>query len=175
MIEAEHSVTIDTGIDPVWDYVRDIRKWALLFPGCSDCEVIDERNSKWVIKVGAGGMIKTVNVLVDVHNWDGPGRVDFTYKLESEPVTGSGSYTAQKQGDAATEITLQLTVSGSGAMAPMWEAMCKPLLPQMAKAFSGKLKSDIESGQGIPQAPKLSLFARIARWFSRLIWGAAKT
>ncbi len=94
MIEAQHGLVIEADIDHVWNYVQDISKWAVLFPGCRDCEVIDEHNSNWTIKVGAGGMIKTVNVLVHVDNWDGPGRVDFSYKLASEPVVGSGSYMA---------------------------------------------------------------------------------
>jgi len=168
MIEADHAVVIDTGISSVWDYVEDIRRWALLFPGCKECQVIDDHHSKWVIKVGAGGMVKTVNVLVHVLNWNGPGQVDFNYELEVEPVTGSGSYTAKKQGENATEITLKLVVKGSGQMAPMWEAMCKPLLPQLARSFSGRLKTEIEESVGIAPARKLSLFTRLVAWLRRL-------
>jgi len=173
MIEADHTLVIDTGISSVWDYVADIRRWALLFPGCKECQVIDDHHSKWVIKVGAGGMVKTVNVLVHVLNWDGPDKVDFNYTLDVEPVTGSGSYSAQKQGENATEITLRLEVAGSGQMAPMWEAMCKPLLPQMAKSFAGKLKAEIEASAGIAPVPRPPLLARlrarIADWWRRII------
>ena len=133
MIEAEHTLVIDAAIDDVWDYVQDISKWANLFPGCRDCEIIDDDNSRWTLKVGAGGMVKTVNVLVHVDRWDGPGRVDFSYRLESEPVVGSGSYSASRKSDIESEVGLQVRVEGSGQMAAMWEAMCKPLLPQMAK------------------------------------------
>lgn len=172
MIEAEHTVVIDTGIENVWDYVQDITKWALLFPGCKDCEVIDEHHSKWIIKVGAGGLVKTVNVLVHVEQWDGPERVIFSYQLESEPVVGNGSYTAVSQGDHATEIKLAVKVEGSGQMAPMWEAMSKPLLPQMAKSFSSKLKEAIETIHGIkPEVAKGSLWASISRALKKL-WSA---
>jgi len=173
MIEAEHKLVIDTGIENVWDYVQDISKWANLFPGCRECEVIDEHDSKWVLKVGAGGMVKTVNVLVHVDKWDGPGRVDFTYKLETEPVIGGGSYMASPQSEAATEVGLQVWVEGSGQMAPMWEAMCKPLLPPMAKSFSGKLKAEIEAL--VPGAPvpvvRPSIFARFGQWLRKLWQG----
>lgn len=171
MIEAEHSVVIDTDIDSVWDFVQDIRKWALLFPGCKECEVIDDHNSKWIIKVGAGGLVKTVNVLVNVEKWDGPEKVLFNYKLESEPVVGSGSYTACRQGDNATEINLHVKVEGSGQMAPMWEAVSKPLLPQMAKSFSSKLKAQIEEIGGIDAAPKPSALGAFAQWFKKLWQG----
>lgn len=168
MIEAEHSVVIGTGVDNVWDYVQDIRRWADLFPGCKACEVIDDNNSKWLIKVGAGGMVKTVNVLVNVEQWDGPEKVNFSYKLESEPVVGSGSYTALRQGKNATEVNLHVRVEGSGQMAPMWEAMSRPLLPQMAKSFAGKLKDEIEEANGIVIAPGSSMRSTIGQWLRRL-------
>lgn len=176
MIEAEHAVVIDTNITNVWDYVQDIRKWANLFPGCRDCELIDDNRSKWVIKVGAGGLIKTVNVLVDVEQWDGPGRVNFSYKLESEPVVGSGSYHAVATSDTTTEICLQVRVEGSGQMAAMWEAVSKPLLPQMAKSFSAKLKAEIEAMNGVQVKQRPSFLVALRqrlRHFFRNFFGSA--
>lgn len=145
MIEAEHAIVIETDIERVWNYVQDIRRWAMLFPGCKQCDVIDANNSKWIIKVGAGGLIKTVNVLVHIDEWAGPERVNFSYKLENEPVVGSGSYIASIKSNNETEVCLKVRVEGSGKMAPMWEAMCKPLLPQLAKAFAASLKKKIEA------------------------------
>jgi len=154
---------------------------AILFPGCRECEVIDEHNSKWTIKVGAGGLVKTVNVLVHIDRWGGPEQVDFSYKLESEPVLGSGSYIALRRGAYETEIMLKLRVEGSGSMAPMWEAVSRPLLPQLAKIFSSKLKAEIEqavaasASMGTTPASVLtapaagpSMFASIPQWLWKL-------
>ena len=173
MIEAENSIAIGAPIAGVWGYVQDINRWANLFPGCRECHVIDEHNSRWVIKVGAGGLVRTVNVLVQVERWDGPGRVDFSYRLEAEPVVGSGSYLATAREPDATEITLKLRVEGSGSMAPMWEAVSRPLLPQLAKSFSGKLKVEIENWmrEAVPAVPAPgptpSLLVVIGRWLAR--------
>src|SRR6187431_1688692 len=106
MIEAQHSIVIDAGIGSVWNYVQHIRRWANLFPGCHGCDLINEHDSRWTVKVGAGGLVKTVIVLVHVDKWDGPGCVDFSYKLESEPVTGSGTYSASRKSDNETDIQL---------------------------------------------------------------------
>jgi carbon monoxide dehydrogenase subunit G len=144
MIETEHSVVIDAPIESVWSYVQDIRQWANLFPGCRECTVIDEHDSRWILKVGAGGMVRTVNALVHVDAWDGPQRVNFSFHLEGDPVEGGGSYVASQNESGATDVTLQVRVQGSGSMAPMWEAISKPLLPLLAKSFSGKLKAEIE-------------------------------
>ena len=154
MIEAEQSVLIDATLESVWSYVQDIRRWAMLFPGCRECTVINAQDSRWVLKVGAGGLVRTVNVLVHVDLWDGPGRVDFSYKLEGDPVEGGGSYTASQKTDRQTEVTMTVRVVGSGPMAPLWEALSRPLLPQLAKSFAGQLKTEIEKAAASFISPK---------------------
>ena len=58
-------------------------------------------------------------------------------------------------------------------MAPMWEAVSRPLLPQLAKSFSGKLKAEIEHGmrETVPAVPAPgpapSLLVVIGRWLTR--------
>jgi carbon monoxide dehydrogenase subunit G len=145
MIEIERSVLIQTGIGAVWDYVKDMQKWAALMPGYLECTVIDANDSRWTLKVGVGGLVRTVRVLVHVEEWHEPVRVDFSYRLEGDPVQGSGSYTASQKGVEETEVGLRVSVAGSGPLAPMWEAMSRPLLPQLAKSFAEKLKVEIES------------------------------
>lgn len=173
MIETEHVARIGADIHSVWRYVKDIRQWALLFPGCRECEVIDDHNSRWVIKVGAGGLVRTVNVLVHIDDWRGPGQVLFSYQLESDPVQGSGSYTAVATEDNETDISLKVQVQGSGSMAPMWEAVSRPLLPQLAKTFAERLKAEIEAAASLPSdtaavpsaaPPRSSWWIRLLNW-----------
>lgn len=173
MITTEQSVSIDAGIDRVWDYVRDIRRWASLFPGCRECEVIDDADSRWIIKVGAGGLVRTVTVLVHVDEWKGPECVNFSFKLEGDPVHGSGSYRAAGAGANSTDVIMSVQVAGSGPMAPMWEAMSRPLLPQLAKSFAGQLKREIEAAapsagaEPVP-APASFLLDALRRFLARL-------
>jgi carbon monoxide dehydrogenase subunit G len=150
MIEVERSVLINVGIDAVWHYVKDMRKWAALMPGYRECTVIDANDSRWTLKVGVGGLVRTVTVLVHVEEWQEPARVTFSYRLEGDPVEGSGSYIALQSDDEETEVALRVSVAGSGPMAPMWEAMSRPLLPQLAKSFAEKLKVEIESAPVVP-------------------------
>jgi carbon monoxide dehydrogenase subunit G len=145
MIETEQSLLIEAPIESVWQYVKDIRQWANLFPGCKDCTVINDNDSRWLLKVGAGGLVRIVNVLVHIDKWNGPERVDFSFKLDGDPVEGNGSYVASSSGSQTTAIQLIVRVAGTGAMAPMWEAMSRPLLPQLAKTFASKLKNEIET------------------------------
>jgi carbon monoxide dehydrogenase subunit G len=176
MIETEQTVLIDVGVTAVWDYVRDIERWAKMMPGMQECQVVDENDSRWTLKVGVGGLIRTVKAQVHVDEWDGPGRVRFSYKLEGDPVSGGGTYTAVAQGPQQTEVRLQVRVEGGGPMAPMWEAMGRPLLPQLAKAFAGQLKIEIEQAAASAQPAPAAEAEAPARgglwaWLARL-WRA---
>ncbi len=148
VIETEQSATVGAAIVEVWDYVQDIARWAAIMPGYQASEIVDENTSRWTLKVGVGGLVRTVKVLVTVDAWNGPGEVRFSYKLAGDPVQGSGTYTASTTGAAQTEITLRVNVAGSGPMAPMWEAMGKPLLPTFARGFADRLAAEIEKAVG---------------------------
>jgi carbon monoxide dehydrogenase subunit G len=177
MIETEQTVAIQAPIAAIWDYARDIRGWAKLMPGLQDCDVVDKDDSRWTLKVGIGALVRTVTVFVHVDRWAGPGEVDFTYKLEGDPVNGGGVYRARGLGADETELMLSVRVVGEGPMAPMWEAMGKPLLPKFARAFAEQFKAEVEAGsqEKAPVAISLDVqtdpglpLARLFAWLRRL-------
>jgi carbon monoxide dehydrogenase subunit G len=181
MIETSQTIAICAPIERVWTYAHDINGWAKLMPGLQDCAIIDEDNSRWTLKVGVGGLVRTVKVFVRVDRWAGPDEVDFTYKLEGDPVNGGGTYRARSLGPGQTEIALGVRVNGEGPMAPMWEAMGKPLLPKFARAFAEQFKAEIELGtaqSGEAAEPtsamtervrKPTFFAAVFAWLRRLL------
>ena len=148
MIETEQRAEIEAGLDAVWDHVRDIARWAAIMPGYRACAIENDNDSRWTLKVGVGGLVRTVTVAVHVEEWAGPGLVRFRYALKGDPVTGSGTWRATALSSGRTGITLAVRVEGSGPMAPMWEAMGRPLLPQFARSFAAELKRAIEAAPG---------------------------
>jgi len=148
VIETEQSIVINAAIEDVWGYVSEIHRWANLMPGCKSCTVISRDDSRWLLKIGVGGLVRTVNVLVHVDQWEGPQLVLFSYQCEGDPVVGGGAYSAKAKSARETDVAFKVRVQGSGSMAPMWEAMCKPLLPQLAKSFAKRLKDEIEKSAG---------------------------
>ena len=175
MIETEQTLVIGADINNVWHYVEHIPNWASLMPGLQDSTILDADDSRWKLKVGVGGLLRTVNVLVHVDKWQGPARAEFSYRLEGDPVQGGGSFSAAAKSPAETEVTLRVQVEGSGPLAPMWEAMGRPLLPQFVKAFAGALKARIEeaagSGSTATTPPPSSWFAATMRWLRGLMRG----
>ncbi|VWX47273.1 CoxG family protein [Novosphingobium sp. 9U] len=184
MIDTEQKVVIEAPIETVWAFARDIRAWAQLMPGLQDCDVIDDDNSRWTLKVGAGALVRVVKVAVSVDRWAGPEEVDFTYKLEGDPVKGGGTYRARRLSPTETEIALAVRVEGTGPMAPMWEAMGRPLLPKFARGFAEQFKAEIEQANppvaaasaeprgAEPTTPPSGLVARIIA-FVRTLFGRA--
>lgn len=173
MIETTQTVPVRCEIGKVWDYVQDIRRWADLMPGLQECDMIDADNSRWTLKVGVGGLVRTVRVKVHVDKWDGPGSVLFSFELEGDPVSGGGSYAAVASDPHETQMTLALQIVGSGPLAPMWEAMGTPLLPKFALAFAEQLASGVEANCGAAtegEAPvrKAGFFGWLLRLLQRL-------
>ena len=169
MIETEQRISIGCGIETVWEYVEDIRNWASLMPGSQSCAVLNRDDSRWTLKVGAGGLVKTVIVAVHVEQWNAPAGVIFSYALQGEPVVGRGSYSAARTSAHETEVTLKLRVEGSGPMSRLWEAMSTPLLPQLAKSFAERLKLEIEDAARAAPPPaasggRRSVLGSLGRW-----------
>jgi carbon monoxide dehydrogenase subunit G len=169
VIDTEQSVSIGVPIGQVWDYANDIGRWANFMPGLVGFELQGPDDSRWTLKVGAGALVRTVKVVVHVERWAGPEQAIFSYRLEGDPVQGGGSYTARPLGPDRTEVALAIRVEGTGPMAPMWEALGKPLLPKFAAAFADQLKQAIEAanspaGASQPIAEETSIWARLLAW-----------
>jgi carbon monoxide dehydrogenase subunit G len=153
MIQSEQSIGIDAAIEAVWGYTSDMCRWAAFMPGCRSYESVDDRHSRWTLKVGVGALVRTVRILVHIDEWEGPERVLFSFTLEGDPVKGNGSYVASRRSPHNTYLMLTLHVEGAGPMAPIWEAMSRPLLPTLLRSFCEKLKSEIELSVRNDKAP----------------------
>lgn len=149
MIANEYRFVINMPIDRVWSYVEDIKGWAEIFPGYQDCVLVDDDHSQWTIKVSAAGVTRTDKVQVHVHEWAGPEQVLFRFDVDDLPVEGNGSYSASAKSPNETEVLLKVCIIGSGPMAPMWEAVGTPMLPEFVKGFATKLKNEIEFNAGV--------------------------
>ena len=178
MIETEQTVRVHRSIDETWAYAKDFERWASIMPGYQTCEIEDADNSRWILKVGVGALVRTVKVRVHVDNWAGPEGVDFTFELEGDPVTGTGTYRAAATDGGETDMTLHVQVKGGGSMAPMWEAMGGPVLPKFARGFAEQLRDRIEASgrQTSPQTVAAAKPSALARLRARLsaLWNTLR-
>jgi carbon monoxide dehydrogenase subunit G len=172
MLEHQLPISIAASKAAVWSYVSDMANWASNFPGYRSFEVISQTDSGWTLKVGVGALVRTVKVKVHVELWSEPDRVEFTFRLDAEPVDGSGSYVATLRQDGGTNIVLTVRINGQGAMAPAWEAMARTVLPKLVKGFGESLKMEIEQRTAVTLEngePRNSVQHTEAGWLRR-IW-----
>jgi carbon monoxide dehydrogenase subunit G len=152
-LSAGPSVHIKAPLLEVWKYVSMPSNWAEQFPGFeSFVEDVPESEYTWTVKVGLGGLVRTVKAHVTVTEWGEPNHVAFKLKGITEPITGEGTFDAQSTTDTLTEVTLRLSVAGSGNMANMMEAMARPVLPKLAQLFCARLRDEIERRAGVTEA-----------------------
>jgi carbon monoxide dehydrogenase subunit G len=119
--------------------------WAASFPDHQSFEVVDDKVSRWTVKVKLGSLTRTAQVKVTRTEWGEPTRIAFTLEGETEPITGSGSFDAAVGRDGSTDVRIGLAVAGFGSMAPAMEAMSRPVLPRLGTAFAEVLRRDIEA------------------------------
>jgi carbon monoxide dehydrogenase subunit G len=144
MLEQRESIVIEAPLDIVWRYVGDMGNWASNMPGYRSFEMINDRESLWILKIGFGALVRTVKVRVHIDLWREPDHVTFSFILDDDPVDGGGAYVARGGSEGGTEVDLALSVNGKGKMAPAWEAMGRPILPKLLRGFSRTLKAKIE-------------------------------
>ena len=173
MLQHTEKAAISVGINDAWRFISDMANWAENMPGYQSYEMLNDTDSRWTLKVGVGALVKTVQVLVHIEEWHEPSRVRFSYRLENEPVDGHGHYEAERISDDEIDIALFVCVRGEGAMAPMWEAMAKPILPRLAHEFTRTLKALTEASvsggaQGEP-VRKVTLFAPLRSWLANIV------
>jgi carbon monoxide dehydrogenase subunit G len=56
LIETTQSIQVEQDIGKVWAYAKDVERWAEIMPGYQQCEIIDDNNSLWILKIGVGAI-----------------------------------------------------------------------------------------------------------------------
>lgn len=96
MPSAEHTHIVDAPFEQVWAFVREIDNWAPLVTGYQRHEKLSEADSFWLVKGQLGGLTRVAEFQVHIDSWDDTGHVLFSLTGINEPVTGSGSFTAER-------------------------------------------------------------------------------
>ena len=77
MPSGTHTTELDLPIEKVWDFVKDMDRWAPLVPGYIEHEIINDKQSTWTFKGDIGIMQKTVKLQIDITEWTEPSLVTF--------------------------------------------------------------------------------------------------
>ena len=144
-----HTVELPVAIDKIWDFVRDMNKWAPLVPGYIEHEILSDRQSTWAFKSDLGFIKKTVKLRIDIKEWIEPTKVTFDLTGLSENFVGSGYFEAEAVGDRMTQMTGCLDITAKGAMGPMVNTVLKSFVPKTAAELSEAIAGRIEELENV--------------------------
>ena len=161
MPEASHTLMVQAPLGVVWEFVREMGKWARLVPGFQHFVPIDERQSRWTVKGNLGVVSRTVEFCVDITEWVECSQVAFRLRALNENATGRGALHAAKDTDSSTTLKFQLSLEAGGTMGPMVNALMGPVLPRLVIEFARAIGEEIErtyreSGVDVATPPQSS-------------------
>lgn len=139
MPNGSHQAIVDIPINKIWNFVKDMDKWAPLIPGYITHEKQNERQSTWEFYSDIGIMKKKICLMVNITEWIEPKRVSFELKDIHEKLTGNGYFKAEEVGKRSTRITGYLNLSASGAMGKVVNKMLKTSLPKAAEELTAAI------------------------------------
>jgi carbon monoxide dehydrogenase subunit G len=149
MPEVNYKNIVNAPMDEVWGFVSAIGKWAPFLKGYQKHEEINDKESIWTLKGDVGVLSRTVDVKVNITDWDEEGKkVEFTIEGINEKASGGGTFIAVAKSDSETELTFNLTMSAGGMIGPVVNVLLKPMLKPVAKEMADKIKDRIEELRG---------------------------
>ncbi|MGM9986831.1 MAG: CoxG family protein [Bacillaceae bacterium] len=144
-----HEVELDLSINTIWDFVKDMDKWAPLVPGYIKHEIINDRQSTWEFKGDIGIMKKKVALKIDIKEWIEPTTVTFDLKGISENFKGNGYFKAEALSENKTKMTGCLDITAGGAMGPMINVILKNFVPKTATDLTTAIAEKIKEVNGV--------------------------
>jgi carbon monoxide dehydrogenase subunit G len=140
MPTVSYTTTIDVPRGEVWGFVRDMNNWAPFAKGYQSHEVINDRESIWIMKGDLGFISRTTKFHVRITEWIEGDRVAFTVQGLNEPIKGEGAIQLDDTGDASgTEIRGDASLSFGGPMGPIVNKFIGPWVQSGADELVTKI------------------------------------
>ncbi|SEA60360.1 CoxG family protein [Paenibacillus sp. 276b] len=143
MPNGSHQIQLEISIHTIWDFVRDMNKWAPLVPGYIEHEILNQHQSTWSFKGDLGFVKKTVKLQIDITQWQEPTRVSFDLTGLSDNFSGNGYFEADAINKHLTMMTGYLDITAKGAMGPMINSILKNFVPKTAFELSEAIAAEI--------------------------------
>jgi len=152
MPEAIQTLRIALPPEAVWDFVKDMNKWAPMLTGYQKHTIVTETKSLWTLKGDVGILSRTVELEVNITEWAGPDRVRFTLTGLNEAVSGEGQFEIRAIAAAGSEAAAAAPVASAKPKLSWWQK----LVEKFARWFLGRQGG----GQpALPSAPRAAVTA----------------
>lgn len=145
MATASHTTIVKENQQGVWSFVSDMEKWATLVPGYRQHEMINEKQSKWTFAGNVGILKKSVEVQIDITNWEEPSKIEFDLTGLTDKFTGSGYFEAKIIDEQTTEMTGHLEIKAGGIASAVLNPIFSAVLPKATTILTERVANKIQA------------------------------
>ncbi len=142
MAIASHTVKLEASVQDVWAYVSEIENWATMVPAYKEHEKIDEQKSIWTFEGNFKGLKKTVQMELNITEFQEPSIIRFEIEGLTDKFTGSGKFTAEEAA-GQTEMTGTIEVNAGGLSGAVLSPVIKMVLPKVTTRLTEKIARQI--------------------------------
>lgn len=142
MAIASHTVTLTASVEDVWAYVSKIENWATMVPAYKKHEEIDEQKSIWTFEGNFKGLKKTVQMELNITEFQAPSIIRFEIEGLTDKFTGSGKFTAEAN-ETQTDMTGTIEVNAGGLSGAVLSPVIKMVLPKVTTRLTEKIARQI--------------------------------
>ena len=155
MREVKERFTAELSRDALWNFVRDINAWAPMLKGYQSHEIINERESFWLIKGEFASFSRVTRFHVHITEWIEGERLAFTLKGVNESVDACGRVELKDlESGTGTEIAAEMGYEIGGVLGVILNRLVEPWVKSIAKDLLENIVCAVGSAE--PQTSNLS-------------------
>ncbi len=145
MATTTYKTNITAPNEKVWQFVSNIENWASLVPGYRKHTMLNDKQSTWTFSGTVAGMTKTVEVQIDITDWEEPSKIGFALQGLSDKFTGAGYFEATPVSATTTDMTMNLELKAGGIAGVALNPIFKIALPLAAEKLAGRVVTKIQN------------------------------
>lgn len=143
MASASHKTSVAVKQQEVWEFVKNMEKWAKLVPGYREHKMISDTQSTWKFAGSVGKISKTVEVQIDITSIQEPTKISFNLTGLSDKFAGTGFFVAQSINEDNTEMEGHLDIKAGGIAGAVLNPLFLAVLPKATSVLTERVANKI--------------------------------
>ncbi|MBP1971145.1 carbon monoxide dehydrogenase subunit G [Virgibacillus natechei] len=144
MPSGTHTTELTIPIEQIWEFVRDMNKWAPLVPGYIDHDILNDSQSTWTFHVDLGILHRKISLKIDITKWQKPTKVTFDLTGLNEKFSGNGYFEAQTIDESTTKMTGNLDITAKGMKGSVINPVLKSYVPNMTEELTEAIANTLK-------------------------------
>ncbi len=132
---------VDLPIDAVWNFMNDRARVAILFPGCTNVEILNELDSLWTVNFAIGPFVRTLDL--KGHTTALIKNELIAWTVQHDLFTVTGSTVLRKISEEKTEITYTLKAEMTGYLLFLQEIVAGQKIKETVRMFIENIKKGL--------------------------------